>query len=134
MSGMASDHNTSSQDEYVPHYLQKEDPFASKLSREADIIAGFYLTVIGILSTLGNGYVIFMSSKRKKKLRPAEIMTVNLAVCDLGISGVSHSAGHGYMLIEGSTGCPSEKDILDDRQSNGYKDPADHGIGISPVQ
>lgn len=43
--------------------------------------------ITGILSTLGNGYVIFMSSKRKKKLRPAEIMTVNLAVCDLGISG-----------------------------------------------
>uniref|UniRef100_A0A8B9R0V1 Opsin-5 n=1 Tax=Anas platyrhynchos TaxID=8839 RepID=A0A8B9R0V1_ANAPL len=85
---MASDHNASSQEEYLPHYLQKEDPFASKLSREADIIAGFYLTVIGILSTLGNGYVIFMSSKRKKKLRPAEIMTVNLAVCDLGISVV----------------------------------------------
>ncbi|KAM6085979.1 opsin-5 isoform 1-T2 [Theristicus caerulescens] len=88
MNGMASDHNTSSQEEYLPHYLQKEDPFASKLSREADIVAGFYLTVIGILSTLGNGYVIFMSSKRKKKLRPAEIMTVNLAVCDLGISVV----------------------------------------------
>ncbi|OXB71536.1 UNVERIFIED_CONTAM: hypothetical protein H355_015757 [Colinus virginianus] len=88
MSGMASDHNSSSQEEYLPHYLQQEDPFASKLSREADIIAGFYLTVIGILSTLGNGYVIFMSSKRKKKLRPAEIMTVNLAVCDLGISVV----------------------------------------------
>ncbi|XP_009094024.3 opsin-5 [Serinus canaria] len=88
MSGMASDHNNSSQEEYIPHYLQKEDPFASKLSREADIIAGFYLTIIGILSTLGNGYVIFMSSKRKKKLRPAEIMTVNLAVCDLGISVV----------------------------------------------
>nr|XP_013049981.2 opsin-5 [Anser cygnoides] len=88
MNGMASDHNASSQQEYLPHYLQKEDPFASKLSREADIVAGFYLTVIGILSTLGNGYVIFMSSKRKKKLRPAEIMTVNLAVCDLGISVV----------------------------------------------
>ncbi|XP_051470521.1 opsin-5-like isoform X2 [Apus apus] len=87
MNGMASDHNSSSQEEYLPHYLQKEDPFASKLSREADIVAGFYLTVIGILSTLGNGYVIFMSTKRKKKLRPAEIMTVNLAVCDLGISG-----------------------------------------------
>lgn len=28
-----------------------------------------------------------MSSRRKKKLRPAEIMTVNLAICDLGISG-----------------------------------------------
>lgn len=47
MNGMASDHNTSSQEEYLPHYLQKEDPFTSKLSREADIIAGFYLTVIG---------------------------------------------------------------------------------------
>ncbi|XP_016865899.1 opsin-5 isoform X1 [Homo sapiens] len=29
-----------------------------------------------------------MSSRRKKKLRPAEIMTINLAVCDLGISVV----------------------------------------------
>lgn len=47
MNGMASDHNTSSQEEYLPHYLQEEDPFASKLSREADIVAGFYLTVIG---------------------------------------------------------------------------------------
>lgn len=28
-----------------------------------------------------------MSYRRKKKLRPAEIMTINLAVCDLGISG-----------------------------------------------
>lgn len=44
---MASDHNNSSQEGYIPHYLQKEDPFASKLSREADIIAGFYLTIIG---------------------------------------------------------------------------------------
>lgn len=47
MSGMASDHNSSSQEEFLPHYVQHEDPFASKLSREADIIAGFYLTVIG---------------------------------------------------------------------------------------
>ena len=47
MNVMASDHNASSQEEYLPHYLQKEDPFTSKLSREADIVAGFYLTVIG---------------------------------------------------------------------------------------
>ncbi|KAG8445742.1 hypothetical protein GDO86_010505, partial [Hymenochirus boettgeri] len=40
----------------------------------------------GILSTLGNGYVLFMACRQKKKLRPAEIMTMNLAVCDLGIS------------------------------------------------
>nr|XP_005297415.1 opsin-5 [Chrysemys picta bellii] len=85
---MASNHSTSPQDDHLPHYLQDEDPFASKLSREADIVAGFYLTVIGVLSTFGNGYVLYMSLKRKKKLRPAEIMTVNLAVCDLGISVV----------------------------------------------
>lgn len=47
MNGMASDDNTSSQEEFLPHYLQKEDPFASKLSREADIVAGIYLTIIG---------------------------------------------------------------------------------------
>ncbi|NXC14298.1 OPN5 protein, partial [Corythaeola cristata] len=54
MNGMKSDHNASSQEEYLPHYLQKEDPFASKLSREADIVAGFYLTVIG------NDFLILM--------------------------------------------------------------------------
>ncbi|KAK2514793.1 opsin-5-like protein [Columba guinea] len=99
MNGMASDDNTSSQEEFLPHYLQKEDPFASKLSREADIVAGIYLTIIGILSTLGNGYVIFMSSKRKKKLRPAEIMTVNLAVCDLGISGTWLKRHHAFICL-----------------------------------
>ncbi|XP_002936036.1 opsin-5 [Xenopus tropicalis] len=71
---------------YIPHYERDSDPFASKLSREADIFAGVYLMAIGILSTLGNGYVIYMACSRKKKLRPAEIMTINLAVCDLGIS------------------------------------------------
>ncbi|XP_053317269.1 opsin-5 [Spea bombifrons] len=71
---------------YVPHYAKDEDPFSSKLSWEADVVAGIYLTVIGVLSTLGNGYVLYMAFKKKKKLRPAEIMTINLAVCDLGIS------------------------------------------------
>lgn len=39
-----------------------------------------------------------MSSKRKKKLRPAEIMTVNLAVCDLGISGNFMSYFYSFVL------------------------------------
>ncbi|KAM4772586.1 opsin-5 [Rhinophrynus dorsalis] len=70
---------------YIPHYEREDDPFVSRLSKEADIVAGVYLITIGILSTLGNGYVIFKACK-KKKLRPSEIMTINLAVCDLGIS------------------------------------------------
>ncbi|XP_069461942.1 opsin-5 [Ambystoma mexicanum] len=73
---------------YIPHYRRDADPFESKLSKEADIAGGIYLTIIGVLSTLGNGYVIFISAQKKKKLRPAEIMTVNLAFCDLGISVV----------------------------------------------
>uniref|UniRef100_A0A670Y2N7 Opsin-5 n=2 Tax=Pseudonaja textilis TaxID=8673 RepID=A0A670Y2N7_PSETE len=86
MTGMYSRQNTSSQDINLPHNQPDGDPFASKLSKEADIIAGIYLLLIGVLSTLGNGYVIYMSIQRKRKLKPAEIMTVNLAVCDLGIS------------------------------------------------
>ncbi|KAK2497608.1 hypothetical protein MC885_008890 [Smutsia gigantea] len=140
---MALNHTDVPQDERLPHYLQDGDPFASKLSWEADLVAGFYLTIIvaaadtsihvstggreswavtpghdpvlagdhasligplpllnagapsgvhrdseRILSTFGNGYVLYMSSRRKKKLRPAEIMTINLAICDLGISVV----------------------------------------------
>ncbi|KAM9317373.1 opsin-5-like [Gastrophryne carolinensis] len=73
-------------DGFIPAYDRGEDLFQSKLSKEADIIAGVYLMLIGVLSTLGNGYVLLMACRRKKKLRPAEIMTVNLAASDLGIS------------------------------------------------
>ncbi|KAB0397838.1 hypothetical protein E2I00_004466 [Balaenoptera physalus] len=85
---MALNHTAPALEERLPYYLREGDPFASKLSWEADLVAGFYLTVIGILSTFGNGYVLYMSSRRKKKLKPAEIMTINLAICDLGISVV----------------------------------------------
>ncbi|XP_043962889.1 opsin-5 isoform X2 [Gambusia affinis] len=71
---------------YVPHYLLRDDPFASRLSREADIIAALYICIIGILSATGNGYVIYMTIKRKTKLKPPELMIVNLAIFDFGIS------------------------------------------------
>ncbi|KAI4802053.1 hypothetical protein KUCAC02_019912, partial [Chaenocephalus aceratus] len=74
------ENETWSQTAYVPHYLLHGDPFASKLSKEADIIAAFYICIIG------NGYVIYMTIKRKTKLKPPELMTVNLAIFDFGIS------------------------------------------------
>lgn len=46
---MALNHTALPQDEGLPHYLQDGDPFASKLSWEADLVAGFYLTIIGKL-------------------------------------------------------------------------------------
>ncbi|XP_035474156.1 opsin-5 isoform X1 [Scophthalmus maximus] len=71
---------------YASHHRLRGDPFASRLSREADIVAAFYICIIGILSATGNGYVIYMTIKRKTKLKPPELMTVNLAIFDFGIS------------------------------------------------
>lgn len=45
------------------------------------------LSLTGIMSATGNGYVIYMTIKRKTKLKPPELMTVNLAIFDFGISG-----------------------------------------------
>ncbi|XP_048387704.1 opsin-5 [Stegostoma tigrinum] len=63
-----------------------EDLFKSKLSWEADIIAGIYLIITGFISIFGNGYVIYLPIKRKEKLKPAELMTINLAICDFGMA------------------------------------------------
>ncbi|XP_060677217.1 opsin-5 isoform X2 [Hemiscyllium ocellatum] len=63
-----------------------KDVFTSKLSWEADIIAGIYLIITGFVSIFGNGYVIYLPIKQKEKLKPAELMTVNLAICDFGMA------------------------------------------------
>ncbi|XP_078502882.1 opsin-5 [Lissotriton helveticus] len=105
---MASNNSLLPQNGYIPHYL-RSDPFESKLSKEADIVAGLYLSIIGVLSTVGNGYVIFVSAKKKKKLRPAELMTVNLALCDLGISVIGKPFAIASFFLHrwvfGWTGC-----------------------------
>lgn len=41
------ENDTSIPSGYVPHYLLRGDPFASKLSKEADIVAAFYIFIIG---------------------------------------------------------------------------------------
>ncbi|XP_073481382.1 opsin-5-like [Aquarana catesbeiana] len=83
---MAANKSILGYDGIIPVFERGDDLFESKLSKEADICAGLYLLCIGVLSTLGNGYVLLMACRRKKKLRPAEIMTMNLAFSDLGIS------------------------------------------------
>ncbi|XP_050993834.1 opsin-5 isoform X2 [Labeo rohita] len=84
---------------YVPHYLLRGDPFASKLSKEADIVAAFYILIIGILSVTGNGYVIYTTIKRKTKLKPPEFMTLNLAVFDFGISRTWFKRRHAFFCL-----------------------------------
>lgn len=46
-----------------------------------------YITLApGVVSVLGNGTVLLVYSRKRKKLRPPELMTVNLAFCDFGFS------------------------------------------------
>lgn len=48
-----------------------------------------FILLAGIMSATGNGYVIYMTIKRKTKMKPPELMTVNLAIFDFGISGMA---------------------------------------------
>lgn len=47
------------------------------------------LCLPGVMSATGNGYVLYMTFKRKTKLKPPELMTLNLAIFDFGISGMA---------------------------------------------
>lgn len=49
MSVAMTDNGTSSHNNYIPHYLLKDDPFASRLSRGADVAAAFYMIIVGKL-------------------------------------------------------------------------------------
>lgn len=51
------------------------------------------------MSATGNGYVIYMTIKRKTKLKPPELMTVNLAVFDFGISGMASKVECGRLQL-----------------------------------
>lgn len=43
----AMENETWKHSSYVPHYLLRGDPFASRLSKEADIVAALYICIIG---------------------------------------------------------------------------------------
>ncbi|MEQ2241516.1 hypothetical protein ILYODFUR_026182 [Ilyodon furcidens] len=62
-------------------------PFAHGLLEMGTSFPVTHYGIRGILSATGNGYVIYMTIKRKTKLKPPELMTVNLAIFDFGISG-----------------------------------------------
>ncbi|KAM4633753.1 opsin 8, group member b [Polymixia lowei] len=60
------------------------DIYSSKLSPALDIGAGLYLLFIAVLSVVGNLLVIVMAIKRSSSMKPPELLSVNLAVTDLG--------------------------------------------------
>ncbi|KAI9515379.1 hypothetical protein NQZ68_026112 [Dissostichus eleginoides] len=60
--------------------------FVSQLSPSADILIAVFLTFTFVTSVVGNGMSLLMFCRRRKKLRPPELMIINLALCDLGFS------------------------------------------------
>ncbi|KAF3702644.1 Opsin-5 G-protein coupled receptor 136 G-protein coupled receptor PGR12 Neuropsin [Channa argus] len=60
------------------------DIYGSTLSPGLDIGTGCYLLVVAVLSIMGNLLVLIMAFKRSSKMKPPEMLSVNLAVTDLG--------------------------------------------------
>ncbi|KAM6954396.1 opsin 8, group member b [Aplochiton taeniatus] len=60
------------------------DHFSSKLAPSVDIVAGVFLLIIAVLSIVGNLLVLIMAFKRSSGMKPPELLSVNLAVTDLG--------------------------------------------------
>nr|XP_033959334.1 opsin 9 [Pseudochaenichthys georgianus] len=83
--------------------------FVSQLSPSTDSLIAVFLTFTCVTSVLGNGTSLLMFCRRRKKLRPPELMIVNLALCDLGFSllgapfFIISSWSHAWVF--GDTGC-----------------------------
>ncbi|XP_062406265.1 opsin 8, group member b [Sardina pilchardus] len=60
------------------------DVYSSKLSHAVDVGVSAYLLLIAVLSIVGNLLVLIMARKRSKHMKPAELLSVSLAVTDLG--------------------------------------------------
>ncbi|XP_020783782.2 opsin 9 [Boleophthalmus pectinirostris] len=86
-----------------------EPQFLSKLSPSADLLIAVFLIFTGVSSVCGNGAVLAVYYRKRSKIKPAELLTVNLALCDFGFSvlGVPFfiisSLSHAWIF--GETGC-----------------------------
>ncbi|XP_068199127.1 opsin 8, group member c [Antennarius striatus] len=69
--------NSTSADSLMPPCV-----FTSKLSRAGDIGVGLTILSVVLLSVLGNGLVLVICYRRRKKMVGSELLCVNLAVVD----------------------------------------------------
>nr|XP_020657187.1 opsin-5 [Pogona vitticeps] len=63
-----------------------EERYVSKLHPTWDYGAGVFLLIIAFLTILGNSAILAVAVKRSSRLRSPELLTVNLAVTDLGMA------------------------------------------------
>ncbi|XP_032399528.1 opsin 8, group member a [Etheostoma spectabile] len=86
-----------------------DDKYVSKLSPTVDFCAGMYLVIIATLSIFGNAAVLVSAGRRQALLKAPELLTVNLAVTDIGMAlcmyPLSISSAFNHAWIGGDTSC-----------------------------
>ncbi|XP_046894782.1 opsin 9 [Hypomesus transpacificus] len=93
----------------VPVPSSLSPAFQSHLTPSADLGVAILMVITGAVSVLGNGTVLLVYGKKRKTLRPPELMTINLAVCDFGYSLIGapciiiSSLSHAWVF--GESGC-----------------------------
>uniref|UniRef100_A0A8C9XHR1 Opsin 8, group member b n=2 Tax=Sander lucioperca TaxID=283035 RepID=A0A8C9XHR1_SANLU len=60
------------------------DIYSSTLSPALDICTGCFMLVVAVFSIGGNVLVLIVAAKRSSRMKPPELLNVNLAVTDLG--------------------------------------------------
>ncbi|XP_065587172.1 opsin-5-like [Cyrtonyx montezumae] len=63
-----------------------EEQYISKLHPGVDYGAGVFLLIVAILTVLGNSAVLTTAVKRSSLLKSPELLTVNLAIADIGMA------------------------------------------------
>ncbi|XP_062323927.1 opsin 8, group member a [Osmerus eperlanus] len=86
-----------------------ENKYTSKLAPAVDFGAGMFLVVVAILSILGNAAVLVTSVRRQTLLKAPELLTVNLAVTDIGMAlsmyPLSIASAFNHAWIGGDSSC-----------------------------
>ncbi|XP_037607028.1 opsin 8, group member a [Sebastes umbrosus] len=86
-----------------------DDKYMSKLSPTVDFWTGMYLVIIAILSIFGNTAVLVNAARRAALLKAPELLTVNLAVTDIGMAlsmyPLSIASAFNHAWIGGDTSC-----------------------------
>ncbi|XP_039605377.1 opsin 8, group member b [Polypterus senegalus] len=79
------------------------DKYMSKLSAGVDYGAGTFLLLVAVMSVLGNLSVLVTALKRFSKMKPPEMLNVNLAVTDVGMTismyplAITSAWSHGWL-------------------------------------
>ncbi|XP_068433600.1 opsin 8, group member a [Clinocottus analis] len=86
-----------------------DDKYVSKLSPAVDFWTGMYLTAIAVLSVFGNTAVLVSAARRPVALKAPELLTVNLAVTDIGMAlsmyPLSIASAFNHAWIGGDASC-----------------------------